>query len=749
MVKKYLLISLLAVPALMLSFRENELQQPAEDDIEKIISGLTLEEKVGQMTNLTLATIAAETSGKIKLDSAKVHDMIVKNNIGSVQNVINQAYTIEEWHQMVNYLQRITLQKTRHKIPFLYCIDAVHGANYVFGATQFPHNIGLAATRNPSAAEQCAAITAAETRAAGIRYNFSPVLDVGRNQNWSRFGETFGEDTYLVTEMGTAEIRGYQGTDVSAKDKVAACMKHFVGYSVPQNGKDRAPAYIPEINLREYFLPPFRQAVKQGAKTLMVNSAEVNGVPVHASKWLLTDVLRGELGFKGVVISDWQDVLKMHERHRVAKSHKEAVFLAVNAGIDMCIVPFDLSFYNDLIALVKEGRISEQRINESVRRILQLKKDLGLFKEPYLESESVKLFRNKSYSQVAYQSALESITLLKNKNNILPLKQQKIFLTGPNSNTLSGLHGAWSYAWQGTNESLYPDSLLTIAEAFAENGKTQHQNTVVFKSANWNKAEALAAAKKSDVIVLCLGEPAYAETPGNTPELEFDPKQVELAEELSKAGKPMVLVLLEGRPRIIREIEPLFDAVVLAYWPGSQGARAIYDVVYGSYNPSGKLPFTYPRYSGTLLTYDHKLLDEAVEVVEPEYKYFYEFNPQYQFGHGLSYTTFAYSGLTVSRDTINSGETFSLKVKVANTGKIAGQEVVELYSRDLYASVTPSVRRLRKFTKISLKPGETTEVSFTLNTSDLSFVGQDMKWITEAGDFELMIGDQKKTVYVK
>lgn len=726
-------------------------EEAASDDIEKIIAGMTLEEKVGQMTNLTLATIANEVDSTVVIDTTRLNNVIVKRHVGSIQNVLTHAYTLDEWHAIIEPIQKLTLEKTRHKIPFLYCIDAVHGTNYVYGAILFPHNIGLAATRNRALVKEAGAITAIQTRAAGIRYNFAPVLDVGRNQQWSRFGETFGEDAYLVTEMGKASIQGFEGDDVSKPQHVAACMKHFIGYSVPQNGKDRAPAYIPEIVLREYFLPSFRAAVKHGTHTLMVNSAEINGTPVHASKYLLTDVLRNELGFKGVVITDWLDILKLKERHQVAATHKDAVFLAVNAGIDMCIVPFDFSFTDDLIALVKEGRIPEERINESVRRIIQLKKDLGLFEHPYLEPEAVAGFSRPAYSQTALQLARESVTLLKNEKSVLPLNdKQRVLVTGPFANTLSELHGAWSYSWQGNVEHLYPDSLNTVAEVFRKDAPANS----IFNLQAWSKstpldkAALLQTARTTDVIVVCAGEAAYAETPGNIPDLAFDSSQVEVIKELAKTGKPIILVLLEGRPRIIREVEPYCSAIVMAYWPGSQGAQAIYDVLYGKYNPSGKLPFTYPRYSGTLITYDHKLLDEAVEIVEP-YQYYYEFKPQYPFGYGLSYTTFEYSPIRISSDTLRGADSLTVTVTISNTGKVDGQEVVELYTRDLVASITPSVKRLRAFDKINLKAGESKTIDFILTKDDLAFTNEELKSVTEPGAFEILIAANKILFYYK
>lgn len=713
-----------------------------DTDLDSIIQKMTLEEKVGQMTNLTLPVFITETDSSLTLDTVKLYNALVNKHVGSLQNVGTHALDIATWHYLISTMQKMTLEKTRHKIPFLYCIDAVHGANYINGATLFPHNIGMAATRNPSLMEQCAAVTAAETRASGVRYNFSPVLDAGRNQHWSRHGETFGEDVYLVTQMGTAAIRGYEGTDASQPNRVAACMKHFVGYSVPENGRDRAPAYIPDIVLREYFLPPFREAVKLGTHTLMVNSGEVNGIPVHANKYLLTEVLRKELGFTGVVITDWQDILKLKERHQVAESHKEAVFMAVDAGIDMCIVPFDFSFTDDLIALVKEKRISEERINQSVKRILKLKKEVGLFKSPYIEEESKKLFALPEYQKVTKQAALESITLLKNEGSVLPLADStSVLLTGPNAHTLSALHGAWSYTWQGDEEARYPDSLFTLAEKFSQNSRVVVLPPVQNGSSDFNREEVNKIAAQSDVILLALGEKPYAETPGHVMQLDLDQNQIELVKLFASTGKPIVVILIEGRPRVIREIEPLCSAIVQAYWPGPEGASALYEVIYGKFNPCGKLPYTYPKYSGTLLTYDHKLLDEAVEQAIP-YKYGYEFDPQFPFGHGLSYTTFSYSNLTLSKKLFSTSDTITISVKVKNSGDLDGHEVVELYSRDMVASVTPSVKRLRKFEKIFLTAGEEKTVVLTLPVSELSFVGADLKWRLEPGKFQFMVTDQ-------
>ena len=712
-----------------------------DPDVLAIIDRLTLEEKVGQMTNLTLATVAVENDERTPvLDDDKMHEVFVKHHVGSIQNVISGAYTIEQWRALVQQLQDYVLENSSHKIPNLYSIDSVHGANYVLGATQFPHNLGIAATRNADLASRVAAITAAETRAAGIRQNFSPVLDVGRNQQWSRLGETFGEDTLVGTVLGVAMVRGYEGESQLTSPKVASSLKHYIGYSEPTNGRDRAPAYIPEIVLREYHLPQFREAVKAGAASVMVNSGEVNGVPLHASRYFLTDVLREELGFEGLLMSDWQDIQKLHERHRVAESYKEAVFLAIDAGIDMVIVPMDFRFTESLVELVQEGRISERRIDASVARILTLKKKVGLFENPNVESQFADYFRKPEYRDVALQAAKESLVLLKNEDGLLPLAEDtKVLLTGPTAALASALHGAWSYSWQGDKEELYPERIKSLRDAFSSATYLPVPNP-----RNPDDRESmLVAARDHDVVLVALGEESYAETPGNVPDLALAPEQVELVGHLATSGKPVVVVLLQGRPRIIREIEPLIDGLIVGFWPGSQGADAIHDVIFGDYNPSGRLPVTYPRFSGTLLTYDHKLLDEAVEIADP-YEYKYVFDPQFEFGDGLSYTSFAYENLTATADA-GSGSLL-ISVDVQNTGQAIGQEVVELYVRDLFASVTPSVKRLRGFEKIELRPGESQTVTFRLEQEDLSFVNAELAVVFESGEFEIQIGDKKTTV---
>ncbi len=740
--KKTRNISLLICFFLVQLFSANA-QSTSKIDI--LISKMTLEEKVGQMTNLTIGRIANEVGDSLVIDKEKLRDVMLTHKVGSFQNVIGHAYSLQNWHNMLDEIQNINMKESRLKIPLLYAIDAVHGADYTLGSTIFPHNLGLAATRNTDLAKLGAQITAKEVRASGIRYNFSPVLDAGRQPLWPRLAETFGEDIKLVTKMGLAEIKGYEGEDLKSINSVAACMKHFIGYSFPTSGKDRSSALIPDITLREYFLPSFAAAVKAGTKTVMINSAEVNGIPVHANKYLLTDVLRKELGFKGVVISDWEDVKKLTERHRVASSYKEAVFQSVDAGIDLCIVPMDLDFSKYLIELVKEKRISTARINESVKRVLQLKEDLGLFDHPFVEQEAAKNFGRPEYKTAALDAARESITLLKNKDHILPLsKDKKIFITGPGAKSLTTLNGAWTYSWQGTNPKFFSKNQLSILQAIQQKVKTTNYSLGTnFKGGDDEIAAAVAAAKDADEIVVCLGEDAYAETPGNIEDLELSENQLNLVTLLSKLNKPIIAVLTEGRPRIIRKIEPLLSGIILAYWPGQQGANAIADVLFGDYNPSGKLPITYPKYPNSLVTYDHKYLDEVFESASPQI-YSEEFYPQFPFGFGLSYTTFIYSPITFSSAKLSGNGTIDVKLTITNSGKMSGKESVEMYSSDLIASITPSVKRLRDFTKVYLEPGQSKEVTFKISAKDLAFIGKDLKWRTEAGDFNITIGNQKK-----
>lgn len=722
-------------------------------DVEQLLSQMTIEEKVGQMTQVTIDLILKDNS-TTEIDPAKLRTAIIDKKAGSILNTKGHAYTIEQWHTIIKAIQDLATKEGRLKIPVIYGIDAIHGANYIADATLFPHNIGMAATRNPDLVKRMAKITAAETRASGIPWNFDPVLDVGRQPLWPRFEETFGEDVYLVKTMGVAAIKGYEEDGLKSNTAVASCMKHFLGYSVPASGKDRTPSYIPEYVMREIFLPPFKAAVEAGVSTVMINSGEINGVPVHGSKYYLTDILRGELGFDGVAVSDWEDVIRLHTRHKTADSPKEAVRQAVEAGLDMSMVPMDYSFYDLLVELVKEGAISEERINTSVRRILILKQKTGLFENPNVfpkkEKDWKKVVGLAEYDSVSKQAALQSLTLLKNDNNILPLKKNtKVLVAGPGANSLGSLHGSWSYVWQGSDEKQYPERVDTFVEALRKEigaGNVISSSVSDYSAAaNYDVEKLKQDAQQAEVIILALGEKAYAESPGVIDNLELDANQIALAKAAKETGKPVILVLTEGRPRVVSQIEPDVNAVLLAYRPGTYGGAAISDVLFGDYNPAGVLAFTYPRYSGDVVLYDHKFTEKIREDVPNTYGNT-GFNPQWAFGHGLSYTTFEISDLQVSTKEFSQNQDITVSVKVKNTGNRAGMKAVDLYSRDHFASVTPSARRLRAFTKVNLKPGEEKTVTFTVNAKDLAFINREGKWVTEPGDFDLMVEDKKQVV---
>lgn len=709
---------------------------------------MSREEKIGQMTQLDLLTVTVPNSSPIRLDEARLREALVTFKLGSfINNGLGRALSLDEWRYVHQTIQGMIQAENPRPIPLLYGIDSIHGATFVQGATLFPQNLALAAARDPELTRQTARISAMETRAAGLRWNFAPVLDVARQPLWARFPETYGEDPHLATVLGVAAIQGFQGDDVSAPGNVAACMKHFLGYSFPFNGKDRSPSLMPESYLREYFLPPFRAATQAGVKTLMVNSGEINGEPVHANKYLLTDVLRGELGFQGVVVSDWEDVIRLHTWHHVAATPMEAVRMAVEAGLDISMVPMDFSFAKFLLQLVQEGRISDTRLDDSVRRILQLKADVGLFENHNIEPEATANFGKSEYRQTALAAAEATLTLLKNQNATLPLaKSAKVLVAGPAAKSLSALHGCWSFTWQGREEKWYPNDSITIADAFVEKlGKSQvhwHEG-VKFDGSPVDVEAAVDAAADAHVIILCLGEDAYAETPGDINELDLPVGQQALAQRLYATGKPVVLVLVEGRPRVIRELVPGAAALLMAYWPGSGGARAIANILLGDANPSGKLPCTYPRYANHFTTYDRKTSARLDEDMPVENMKAVDFTPQYEFGHGLSYTTFETKNLRLSANVLQGTGALTATVDVTNTGSRAGQEVVELYSRQLYASLAPPLKRLRAFKKIFLKPGQTAAVSLTITAADLAIVNAKNQLVTEPGDFELIVAGMK------
>jgi beta-glucosidase len=729
---------------------ENSTSNP-EAKIDSLLSVMTLEEKAGEMTQITLDMICQgkpfDENKEMIIDKVKLDSAILYYHVGSILNTGTYTLSREKWFELINQIQEVATKKTKIKIPVLYGVDAIHGATYTKGSTLFPQELAMAASWDPSFAEQAGAITAYEVRGSGIPWNFSPVLDLGRQPLWSRFFETFGEDPYLATQMGNAIVKGYQGDNVASPDKVAACLKHYMGYSFAFSGKDRTPVLMPERVLREYYLPPFANAINNGALTVMVNSTEINGTPVHADYHILTEILKGELKFQGFAVTDWEDIIMLNTIHKIAPTYKDAVAVAINAGIDMSMVPSDLKFHQYLVELVNEKRISMERIDDAVRRILRVKMKLGLFDKPVPDFDYYTKFGSKESAEVSYRAALECITLLKNDNNILPLKKEKkVLLTGVASNLLNPLNGAWTHTWQGLETKYNPTDKKTVLQAVTD--KIGEKNVLYVEGTSYDKdintSKALAAAKGVDIVIACLGEQPATEKVGDIEDLEMEEAQLNLVKELSKAGKPIVLVLAENRPRLIRKIEPLVAAVVLVYLPGNEGGRALAEIIYGDSNPSGKLPFTYPKYSGSLVTYDHKLSEERDNKFQMN-----AFTPQYPFGFGLSYTSFSYSDLKINKTEIGDSDTLEVLVNVTNTGARAGKEVVQLYIRDDYATITPSVKRLKRFSKIELQSNETKKVSFRISKSDLAFVGRDNNWITESGSFTVMVQNLTTTFFFK
>jgi len=749
----------LAIVATACSEPESELDQR----VEKLLSEMTLEEKVGQMTQITLDVIgngdSIFSSGyPFAIDTMRLRKALVDYHVGSVLNTTNNyAMTPEQWYSIVHQIQQTATQQTRLKIPVIYGIDAIHGATYSDGAIMFPQQISLAASFNPVHAFNMGVVTAYETRASGIPWNFSPVLDLGADPRFSRQFEGFGEDPYVITVMGEQLVKGYEGISgdsIGTPAKVASCLKHFLGYSVPFSGKDRTPAFIPDNVLREYHLAPFKKAIEAGASSLMVNSGIINGVSVHASYELLTTLLKEELGFEGVVVTDWNDIINLHTRDKIAKSNKEAVKLAINAGIDMSMVPYYYEdFFNDLVALVKEGEVKESRIDDAVRRILKLKIRLGLFETPVTHYSDYPDFGSAKFAQLAYDAATESITLLKNEENILPLSHGlKLLVTGPNANSMRTMNGGWSYSWQGEKTDQYTEEFNTFLEAIQNKAGASNITYVAGVSYKHDGKyheeyedqfdRAIAAAQKADRILLFAGENTYTEKPGDLNDLTLSELQTQLAKELIKTGKPVILILNQGRPRTFASFEPGLKAVVNTYLPGNYGGDALAAILYGEVNPSGKLPFTYPSYPNSIVNYYHKPSEEQ-NPSAGAYNYESDYNPQYEFGDGLSYTSFRYSNFKASATSFGPKDVLELSVDVTNTGDRSGKEAVLLYSSDLYASLSPDVKRLRRFEKISLNPGETKTVKFTLGSKDLAFVNTTNQWVTEPGEFKITTGDQQ------
>jgi len=726
-------------------------QENIDAKVKALLATMSLEDKCGEMTQLSIDVISVGSPYNLtephQIDAAKLKKVLVDLKVGSILNCGGHGYSQSHWHEIINSVQEAATKEKKSGIPVLYGIDAIHGVNYTTDATLYPQQLGLAATWNPGLVTKLGKMTAYETRASGIPWTFSPVLDLGRDPRWPRFWEGFGEDPTLAGIMGAAMTKGYQGDNIADKYQVAACLKHFLGYSMPLTGKDRTSVWLPERQLRQYVIPPFKAAIDAGIVSVMINSGDINGIPVHSNPKILKDLLRDELGFEGVAVSDWEDIILLVSRHRIAKDHKEAIKIAINAGVDMSMVPMDLEFPVLLKQLVEEGEIPMSRINEAVSRILTMKYKLGLFEKTHYAISDYPDFASKKHQQLAMDAALESITLLKNTDNTLPLsKNAKVLVTGPNANSLNVLNGGWTNTWQGNDPKYNTKGKFTILEAIqnkiGKNNVTYVEGSKLEEVVNID--EAVAAAKNVDAIVLCLGEKTYTEIVGNMDDLNLSRAQIELAERLTATGKPVILVLAEGRPRIVSAFEDKTKAAIMLYLPGNEGAPALAEILFGDANPSGKLPFTYPRYSNTLIPYYHTGTDRIKFDFSTN-----AFNPQWEFGHGLSYTNFAYSDLAMTKNSISTTGDFEVSVKVTNTGKRAGKEVVQLFTTDKVATVAPSVKVLRHFEKVSLKPGESKTVNFKLNAKDLAFVGIHNKWIVEPGDFEVHVGGLTKAFTVK
>ena len=735
-----------------------------EAQVEQTLKKLTLEEKIGQMMELVTDLFGAnDKNGVFYIDEKKTDSILSRYKVGSILNAPNTcAPTAKQWEKYIAQIQKISMK--RIGIPCVFGLDQNHGSTYIQDGTLFPQNINVAATFNREIARRSAEATAYETRAVSIPWTYSPTVDLGRDARWPRIWENFGEDCYLSSEMGKAMVYGFQGEDPNNIDQyhIATSMKHFMGYGVPWTGKDRTPAYISPADLREKHFAPFLAGLQAGALTVMVNSASVNGMPMHANKDILTGWLKEETGWDGVLITDWADINNLYTREMVAKDKKDALRIAINAGIDMIMEPYSCDACGYLVELVKEGKIPMSRIDDACRRVLRMKYRLDLFKNPTQKLKNYPKFGGEEFAKLALEGATESMVLLKNEklqdgNPVLPLaKGKKILLTGPNANQMRCLDGGWSYTWQGHRADEFAGKYNTIYEAFCneygkENVILNQGVTYNEKGKYWEENEpqiqgAVDAAKNVDVIVACIGENSYTETPGNLTDLWLSENQRNLVKELAKTGKPVVLVLNEGRPRLIADIEPLAQGIIDILIPGNMGGDALVGLVSGKSNFSGKMPYTYPKEINSLANYDFKKSEE-VGTMEGAYDYNAKITQQWGFGYGLSYTSYQYSNLKVSQSDFRYGDIIKVSVDVKNTGKVAGKESVLLFSSDLIASMVPDGRRLRAFDKIELQPGETKTVTFDLNADDLAFVGYDGKWVLEEGDFKLMIADQSADIH--
>lgn len=730
-----------------------------EAQVEQTLKKLTLEEKIGQMMELVTDLFGAnDKNGVFYIDEHKTDSILSRYKIGSILNAPNTcAPTAKQWEKYIAQIQKISMK--RIGIPCVFGLDQNHGSTYTQGGTLFPQNINVAATFNREIARRSAEATAYETRAVSVPWTYSPTVDLGRDARWPRIWENFGEDCYLSSEMGKAMVYGFQGEDPNNIDQyhIATSMKHFMGYGVPWTGKDRTPAYISPADLREKHFAPFLAGLQAGALTVMVNSASVNGVPMHANKEFLTGWLKEETGWDGVLITDWADINNLYTREMVAKDKKDALRIAINAGIDMIMEPYSCNACGYLVELVKEGKIPMSRIDDACRRVLRMKYRLDLFKNPTQKLKNYPKFGGEEFAKLALEGATESMVLLKNEGNILPLQHgKKILLTGPNANQMRCLNGGWSYTWQGHRADEFAGKYNTIYEAFCnEYGK---ENVILNQGVTYNEKgkyweenepqiqEAVAAAKDADVIVACIGENSYTETPGNLTDLWLSENQRNLVKALAQTGKPVILVLNEGRPRLIADIEPLAQGIINILIPGNMGGDALANLVSGKSNFSGKMPYTYPKEINSLANYDFKKSEE-VGTMEGAYDYNAKITQQWGFGYGLSYTSYKYSNLKVSQSDFRHGDIIKVSVDVKNTGKVAGKESVLLFSSDLIASIVPDGRRLRAFDKVELQPGETKTVTFELKADDLAFVGWNGKWRLEEGDFKLMIADQSADIH--
>ena len=730
-----------------------------EAQVEQTLKKLTLEEKIGQMMELVTDLFGAnDKNGVFYIDEHKTDSILSRYKIGSILNAPNTcAPTAKQWEKYIAQIQKISMK--RIGIPCVFGLDQNHGSTYTQGGTLFPQNINVAATFNREIARRSAEATAYETRAVSIPWTYSPTVDLGRDARWPRIWENFGEDCYLSSEMGKAMVYGFQGEDPNNIDQyhIATSMKHFMGYGVPWTGKDRTPAYISPADLREKHFAPFLAGLQAGALTVMVNSASVNGMPMHANKEFLTGWLKEETGWDGVLITDWADINNLYTREMVAKDKKDALRIAINAGIDMIMEPYSCDACGYLVELVKEGKIPMSRIDDACRRVLRMKYRLDLFKNPTQKLKNYPKFGGEEFAKLALEGATESMVLLKNEGNILPLQHgKKILLTGPNANQMRCLDGGWSYTWQGHRADEFAGKYNTIYEAFCneygkENVILNQGVTYNEKGKYWEENEpqiqgAVDAAKNVDVIVACIGENSYTETPGNLTDLWLSENQRNLVKALAQTGKPVILVLNEGRPRLIADIEPLAQGIIDILIPGNMGGDALANLVSGKSNFSGKMPYTYPKEINSLANYDFKKSEE-VGTMEGAYDYNAKITQQWGFGYGLSYTSYKYSNLKVSQSDFRHGDIIKVSVDVKNTGKVAGKESVLLFSSDLIASMVPDGRRLRAFDKVELQPGETKTVTFELKADDLAFVGWNGKWRLEEGDFKLMIADQSADIH--